>query len=178
MIKFPDLTADDIEVRVSRVTEKPQGSGVELLLYKDARCDMRILDETVGNTNWQRTHEIRDGKNYCTVSIRDEQGHWVSKEDCGTAGNFEVEKSASSDAFKRACFNWGIGRELYTAPEIFLWQSNDGDIFKLDHKDNGKPACYDKFSVSQIIIEDHKIKAISIKNNSSGKYVYRWDGRE
>lgn len=90
-----------------------------LLLYKDARCDMQLLDETVGPLNWKREH-TRDNAN-CIVSIYDEsKKEWVSKEDVGTLSNTESTKGLASDSFKRACFNWGIGRELYTAPFIFV----------------------------------------------------------
>ena len=111
---FRNLRADEVECRISTATEK----GISLLLYKDARCDMNILDETVGAMNWQRSHS-RDNAN-CSVSIWDaEKGQWISKEDTGTESRTEAEKGLASDSFKRACFNWGIGRELYTAP--FIW---------------------------------------------------------
>jgi len=112
-LNFRTLMPDEIDVRVGTV-----GNGsATLLLYKDARCDMNILDETVGPLNWQRAHS-RDNQN-CTVSIYDEEKKaWVSKEDTGTESNMEKEKGLASDSFKRACFNWGIGRELYTGPQI------------------------------------------------------------
>ena len=110
-LKFRLLEANEIDVRLATVSEK----GVSLLLYKDARCDMNILDETVGAMNWQRNH-ARDNAN-CIVSIwDDEKKQWISKEDTGTESFTEKEKGLASDSFKRACFNWGIGRELYTAP--------------------------------------------------------------
>lgn len=122
---FRTLNADEIDVRVSTATEK----GASYLLYKDARCDMNILDETVGAFNWKREH-TRDNAN-CIVSIYDEKkNEWVSKEDTGTESYTEAEKGLASDSFKRACFNWGIGRELYTAPFIFIpadkleWREN------------------------------------------------------
>ena len=111
---FRYLTADEIECRVATVSEK----GCSLLLYKDARCDMNILDETFGPMNWRRSH-TRDNAN-CIVSIwDDEKQQWIDKEDTGTESFTEKEKGLASDSFKRACFNWGIGRELYTAP--FIW---------------------------------------------------------
>lgn len=155
MLQFRDLRADEIDVRIAQVKE---GKGMALLLYKDARCDMNILDETVGAYNWQRSHS-RDNAN-CTVSIWDEaKGQWISKEDVGTESNTEAQKGLASDSFKRACFNWGIGRELYTAP--FIWVSSD--------KVTGK---YDKFSVAEITITDKKIVALSIKNETTGNIVY------
>ncbi len=110
------LNADEIECRVSYINEK----GVSLLLYKDARVDQKILDETFGAFGWKRSHQCIDGNLYCTVEVFDrEAGVWVSKQDVGTTGFAEKEKSQASDSFKRACFNWGIGRELYSAP--FIW---------------------------------------------------------
>lgn len=123
-MNFRKLRADEIECRVGREKKKPDGSveGCSILLYKDARCDMRLLDEVVGQMNWKREHRSIDGRLYCTVSIYDkERGEWVSKEDVGVESRTEAEKGQASDAFKRACFNWGIGRELYTAP--FIWIS-------------------------------------------------------
>jgi hypothetical protein len=100
---FRDLRADEIDVRVATCNEK----GVSLLLYKDARCDMNILDETVGPMNWQRMH-ARDNAN-CIVEIWDsDKKQWISKEDTGTESYTEKEKGQASDSFKRACFNWGM----------------------------------------------------------------------
>ena len=115
MSMFRQLKADEIECRVAQISEK----GLFLLLYKDARCDMNILDETVGELNWKREH-TRDNKN-CIVSIWDEdKSQWVGKEDTGTESSSEAAKGLASDSFKRACFNWGIGRELFTAPKIWI----------------------------------------------------------
>jgi len=157
-LNFRDLRADEIDVRIAMVKE----NGLSLLLYKDARCDMNILDETVGAFNWQRLHN-RDNAN-CIVSIWDtEKGQWIQKEDTGTESNTEAAKGLASDSFKRACFNWGIGRELYTAP--FIWISANDCNLK-----NGK--CYDKFSVQDITIKDKKIVGLSIYNESTKKVVY------
>lgn len=115
-LNFRPLRADEIEVRVGSVSK----SGATLLLYKDARVDMKLLDEVVGPFNWKREHS-RENAN-CTVSIYDdEKKEWVSKEDTGTQSFTEAEKGLASDSFKRACFNWGIGRELYSSP--FTWVS-------------------------------------------------------
>lgn len=164
-MKFRNLRADEIEVRIGRVTP----NGVMLLLYKDARCDMNILDETVGPMNWQRYHS-RDNAN-CTVSIYDaEKGAWVCKEDTGAESNTEKEKGLASDSFKRACVNWGIGRELYTAP--FIWVSAQNCNIQ-----NGK--CYDRFKVEAIVTsEDKKILALSIVNTTEKKRVFMMDNRE
>ena len=166
MCMFRDLTADEIECRVAQATEK----GVSLLLYKDARCDQTILDETVGQFGWMRQH-TRDNAN-CIVSIWDEKkGQWILKEDTGTESNTEKEKGLASDSFKRACFNWGIGRELYTAP--FIWINPDG-CTALKQDQNGRWKCYDKFEVQKIIIEKKKIVALAIRNSKTMKNVYQW----
>ena len=102
-LKFRKLYADEIDCRVGT----DNGTGVSLLLYKDARVDMRLLDEVVGAFNWKREHELINGNLFCTVSIYNaETKEWVSKQDVGTESNTEKEKGQASDAFKRACFNW------------------------------------------------------------------------
>ena len=159
---FRDLRADEIDVRVQSVSE----TGFSMLLYKDARCDMNILDETIGAYNWKREH-LRDNMN-CIVSIFDEKNkQWVGKEDTGTESNTEKEKGLASDSFKRACFNWGIGRELYTSP--FIWCS-DTSYIKMNKKTN-KEVVYERFSVKTITITDKVITALEIVD-SKGKLVF------
>lgn len=122
-VTIPLLTAQDIECRVQSVS-RSKGSGrvgAVLLLYKDARVDMRILDQVFGPNNWRRTHEVINGNLFCNIDIWDAQKHdWVRKQDVGVESNTEKEKGQASDAFKRAGFNVGIGRELYTAPFIYV----------------------------------------------------------
>lgn len=162
MCKFRNLTADEIDVRVSQITDK----GFSLLLYKDARCDMSILDESVGALNWQRTH-IRENAN-CIVSIWDkEKGQWVSKEDTGVESFTEKEKGLASDSFKRACFNWGIGRELYTAPSIWVF---DTSYIKKNSK--GKDTVYERFVVKSIEISKDKVITSLEIADSKGKIVF------
>lgn len=167
MCKFRDLRADEIECRVQSVKEK----GLVLLLYKDARVDMNILDETVGSSNWQREHYECKGNLFCRVGIdlnavKQAPGErWVWKSDCGAESNTEAQKGEASDSFKRACFNWGIGRELYTAP--FTWIPADKCNIS-----NGK--CYDKFEVEKIIIENKQITALAIRNITRGVRAFVW----
>ncbi len=119
------LRADEIECRVSVINER----GLSLLLFKDARVDQKILDEMFTPFGWRRTHQSIDGNLYCTVEIWDkEKQQWISKQDVGTVSYSEKEKGQASDSFKRACFNWGIGRELYTAP--FIWISAENVSIK------------------------------------------------
>lgn len=119
---IPLLAAADIECRVQSVSRARSGKvGAVLLLYKDARVDMRILDQVFGPGNWQRTHEVINGNLFCNIDIWDPQkGAWVRKQDVGVESNTEKEKGQASDAFKRAGFNVGVGRELYTAPFIYV----------------------------------------------------------
>ena len=162
---FRLLNAEEIECRVSTCNEK----GVSILLYKDARCDQNILDETVGPMNWERSHS-RDNAN-CTVSIWDkEKGMWVSKEDTGVESFTEKEKGLASDSFKRACFNWGIGRELYTAP--FIWIT--ADKVNLVPKPKGAGVTtYDKFDVQSIGYDDAgRISQLTIINPRTNAQVY------
>ena len=149
---FRLLNKDEIECRVASVN----ATGCSVLLYKDARCDMNILDETVGHFSWKREHS-RDNAN-CTVSLWDkEKNQWISKEDTGVESFTEKEKGLASDSFKRACFNWGIGRELYTAP--FIWI--DLDKSEVIPKDKGFTTKA-RFFVQEITYENKTIKDVVI----------------
>ena len=118
-LNFRTLKASEIDVRVGSVDKN--NKWITLLLYKDARVDQDILDETVGKTQWERDHKELKGNIYAGVSIYDtEKMQWITKWDAGKESNTESEKGEASDSFKRACVNWGIGRELYTAPQIFI----------------------------------------------------------
>lgn len=164
-LKFRELEADEIECRVGTINERY----LTLLLYKDARCDMYRLDEAVGVMNWKREH-TRDNAN-CIVSIYDaDKKEWVSKEDTGTESNTEAEKGLASDSFKRACTNWGIGRELYTAPFIYI----PADKVKIYKNNKGKYVTDDKFKVEKIKYNAKKeIIGLSIKNkNNQRVFIY------
>ena len=130
------LNAEEIECRVGTIN----GRGCSLLLYKDARVDMKILDETYGVGNWQRTHEVINGNLFCTIEIwNDKIKQWVKKQDVGTESYTEKEKGEASDSFKRAGFNVGIGRELYTSP--FIWITPKAEMKPYNTKDiEGKEA--------------------------------------
>lgn len=171
MIKFRKLKADEIEARVATVNE----DGCSLLLYKDARVDQNLLDEIVGAENWQRKHELVGSNLYCTVSIWcEDKKMWVSKQDVGTESYTEKEKGQASDSFKRACFNWGIGRELYTAPFIWIKAGN----VKIEPK-NGKYSTRDSFKVKSIDYDDDgKISKLVIYNNKLKKVAYTFGDTE
>ena len=168
-LKFRTLKANEIDCRIATISEK----GLSLLLYKDARVDQTILDETVGAMNWQR-HHSRDNAN-CIISIWDgEKKQWIEKEDTGKESFTEKEKGLASDSFKRAGFNWGIGRELYSAP--FIWIGADKAEIKADK--NGKFQCRDQFAVEQILYDSNRnIVALSIKNTTKKTRVFLMDIR-
>lgn len=166
------LRADEIECRIGTISEK----GISLLLYKDARADMKILDEIFGSMNWQRKHEVIGGSLYCTVSVWDEEKkQWISKMDVGTESNTERVKGQASDSFKRACVSLGIGRELYTAP--FIWISA-GKV-KIEKRQDGKFYIQDKFTVREISYneENRTITGLAIVNQEGNK-VYEMKARE
>ncbi len=164
------LKASEIEVRVQSVKKTTKSVGAILLLYKNARVDMNILDEIYGPTGWQREHELINGNLFCTISIwDDEKKQWIKKQDVGVESYTEKEKGQASDSFKRAGFNVGIGRELYTAP--FIWINlNEGEYNKTTDTRTKK----DKYNLSPIIKfnvksieynEDKEISKLEIQDN-------------
>ena len=164
------LRADEIECRVQQVTEK----GCVLLIYKDARVDMRILDETFGVDGWQRTHEVINGNLFCNIEIwSDDKKCWIKKQDVGTESNTEKEKGEASDSFKRAGFNVGIGRELYSSP--FIWIKLDPS--EIEKNSQGKPQLSRsiKFSVTSIKYDENKdITELVISDNKGNvRYTFR-----
>lgn len=147
-LKIRALTANDVELRVGKLTDK----GASYLLYKNARVDMSILDEVCGTFGWQREHREMKGVMYCGVSIKSPDGEWITKWDAGAESYTEKEKGEASDSFKRACFNWGIGRELYTAPFIWITLTDE-------EKAKKGSGC---FSVSNLQVVDGKITALEV----------------
>lgn len=158
---FRDLKASEVECRVGMQS----ASGLTLLLYKDARVDMAILDETVGQENWQCRFYEHKGILFCSLGIRI-GGEWIWKDDAGSESNTEAEKGNASDARKRAAVCWGIGRELYSSP--FIWIKND------DFTKNDKGKCCDSFTVSKIDIKDKVIVGLEITNSNTKKVVYTY----
>lgn len=168
MCMFRDLKASEVECRVGQASEK----GLSLLLYKDARADMAILDETVGQARWQREHYEVKGNLYCRVGIKIND-EWIWKSDCGTESSTEAQKGESSDAFKRACVNWSIGRELYSAP--FIWiKKDDCNIYTVQVNNKTIYRCNDNFEVSEIEIKEKTIVHLVITNTTTHKVVYTY----
>lgn len=172
--QFRTLNADEIDVRVQSVSGSQRGVLAVLLLYKDARVDMNLLDEAYGCHGWQREHTIKDGRNYCKVSVKNpDTGEWIAKEDVGTESNTEATKGEASDAFKRACVNLGIGRELYTSPkmvvklderEVTKGAGSRGDTYRL--------AGWVKFRVSQVAYDDRRTISRLVIVDQDGKTRY------
>ena len=169
-MKFRELKASEIDCRIQSIGQnKTKAIGATILLYKDARVDMNILDETVGAMNWQRGHSVIDGNLYCTISIWDEtKEQWVTKSDVGTESNTEKEKGQASDSFKRAGFNWGIGRELYTAPFVYI-TLQDGEWYE---GRDGKPKSNAKFKVKDIAYDESRNIVRLVVVDSKGKVRY------
>ena len=162
------LKANEIDCRVGQISEK----GLTLLLYKDARVDMAILDELFTPFGWQRKHFLVGENLYCEVSIYDkEKGLWVAKTDVGTESMTEQEKGQSSDSFKRACVNVGIGRELYTAPFIWIVPLDEKEIYK---NNKGKLTTNTSFVVSEIEYDaDRTISKLVICDDKGNlRYTY------
>ena len=175
-MKFRELRADEIECRVGTVSK--QGNGLSLLLYKTARTDQDILDETVGPENWQCKFYECKGTLFCSLGIRvqreDGTFEWIWKDDAGSPSNMEASKGEASDARKRSGFSFGIGRELYTAP--FIWVNSDK--CNIQQRGNGF-TCYDRFKVAKIRIEEddtgrRRITGIRIVNEKTGQIVFSW----
>ena len=168
MKEIRTLRADEIECRVQQVKK----NGCVLLIYKDARVDMRILDEVYGSENWQRTHEVINGNLFCNVEIWcDTKKQWIKKQDVGTESNTEKQKGEASDSFKRACFNVGIGRELYTAP--FTWINlAENEVTESSGKFSLKFGI--SFSVKEIEYNENKeiTKLVIIDNKKTVRFSY------
>ena len=167
-LNFRALRADEVELRVQQVfnNDKNVPEAATFLLYKDARCDMNILDEVVGPLDWKREHK-RENAN-CVVSIWDAvKKEWVSKEDTGTESNTEAEKGLASDSFKRACFNWGIGRELYTAPQIKItFEGNEGKYKKIYG-----------LHVSEMVVENGQITKLVVMDSNKVRFSWSKNGK-
>ena len=159
---FKPLGAEDIECRIAQV----RNNGLSLLLYKTARTDANVLDKVVGVANWQNDYKVIDGTLFCGIGIHTAENGWVWKWDAGSESNVEKQKGEASDAFKRAGFRFGIGRELYTAP--FIWIPSG----KCQIKD-GK--CFDRFRVAAIEYDDDKITHLVVENVTMGATVFWWE---
>lgn len=162
------LRADEIECRVATVN----AYGLRLLLYKDARVDQKILDELFTPFGWKREHQEINGSLYCTVSVWDDsKRQWIGKQDVGTPSYSDKEKGQASDSFKRACFNWGIGRELYTAPDIWVPASRVQIKEKPEKKDHYYTT--DRFFVRSISYNGRREISALVIVDQNGREAFR-----
>lgn len=170
------LRADEIEVRVGQVYQ----NGVTMLLYKTARTDMAILDEVYGECGWQCDYKELKGNMYCGIGVQSVNGDWVWKWDCGTESNTEREKGEASDAFKRAGFKWGIGRELYTSPFIWLQMATD-EVAKGKYKLHN-PKELNGIYVSRIATEEINgvltVTDLELSQRTRGNNMVIWKARK
>lgn len=168
-MKFRNLKACEIDIMPKIVKQ----NGCMVLLYKDARCDQNILDKTVGPMSWKRTHQLINNNLFCTVEVYDsEKKEWVGKQDVGVESFTEKVKGQASDSFKRACYNWGIGRELYTAP--FIWIQLRPEELK-QYKGKYVLDKKVKFNVKEIKTVDGKIENLTIADQT-GKIRFKTGG--
>lgn len=158
------IPIENIDFRIQSINK---GGYITLLAYKDARVDMNRLDEVVGRLYWKREHILIGESMYCRVSIFNKDlNQWISKEDVGVPSFAEKEKGLASDSFKRACFNWGIGRELYEYPLISFKLNKDeytlvGDkvrpTFSLNIKKWTWAAKFDGNKIVALGVQDEKL---------------------
>lgn len=160
-MEFRKLKASEVQVRPTDTKNKGRAT---LLLYQDARVFMDILDETVGNENWQKEYYEVKGNVYCRIGIRNQFGEWVWKSDCGSESNVDAEKGEASDSAKRAAVCWGIGRELYQTPKVRI---NCPDNYYYNDKMTMT------FSVKEIEWEGKTLKSLVILDKF-GKEVYNY----
>ena len=169
-LKFRPLKANEIEVRVGATVKGKSNDGREytkgffLLLYKNARVDANILDETVGAWNWQKKFYQVKNTMVCSVGIyNQERKEWIWKDDGGDDDTeTEQVKAELSDSFKRASGGscWGIGRELYYSPKIYIENTDDNTIKS-------------RYSVKVIEYDENKrITNLAIINDKTKEVVF------
>lgn len=155
-IDFRTLRADEIEVRPSHIKD----GKANLLLYIDSRAVVALLNETVGNMNWQSKFYEANGQVIGEIGIYDDERKlWVWKSDTGSESNIEAEKGLISDVYKRVLARWGV-QELYTSPRIQI--PDDG------YGNSG-------YKVGDILYNEHRDIIHLVIVNRFGKEVFRWD---
>lgn len=171
-MKFRKLKAEEISVRVARCGSNANVEWAQLLLFCDSRAVACILDESVGAFDWQVSYTNNNAN--CILSIYDAyKGEWIRKENVGTPAQMEPVKSLASDAFKRAAGYWGIGRELYSAGNIFTRNVN------VTKNQRGYFEVKDKFTVQEIAYDGNgNIIKLVIWNDTIGTTAYVIDKTE
>lgn len=151
-IEFKPLLPEQIEVRVAEA--KYEGS-CTALLYIDSRAAANILNEAVGEFNWQIEYKDVAGQIYGRLSIWDsERKIWVYKEDTGSESNIAAEKGMASDILKRCLARWGCDY-LYSSPKIKITCPSNyymGDKMTMTFK--VKEIEYEGKKISKLVIVD------------------------
>lgn len=164
------LTIDQIDFRIQSINK---GGYAIILPYKDARVDMNRLNAAYGVGNWQRKHELINGNLFCAVGLWNKDiGQWCWVQDVGTESNTEKQKGQASDSFKRACFNLGIGIELYDYPLITVKLNQDE--FKVE---NNKAKATWNLKLKEWVwfsqFTDGVLSCLAAKDNN-GKTRFNW----
>lgn len=148
------------------------GKGL-ILLYKDSRYDMSVLDEEFGTFGWETSYQEIKGTLYCTIRVWDaSRAHWVEKTSNGVESDMEAQKGEASDALKRAGFLLGIGRELYTAPVIFV-SLNQDEVDNYNGKERLKLGV--TFNVSEIEYDECRNISRLVIVDRNGKQRFKWE---
>lgn len=155
-IKFRTLKANEIEVRPSHIKD----GKANMLLYIDSRAVVKLLNESVGNMNWQSEFYEVNGQTICKIGIYDDDRNiWIWKSDTGSESNVEAEKGLISDCYKRVLSRFGV-QELYSSPKIVIPDDGYGNT---------------GYKVSEIEYNDNREITHLVIVNRFNKEVYRWD---
>lgn len=167
------LSIDQVDFRVQSINK---GGYATILAYKDARVDMHRLNEVFGPGRWQRKHEFINGRLFCSVGIWIKESGWAWVQDVGTESNAEKEKGQASDSFKRACFNLGIGIELYDYPPIQLKLNKDEWEMQKDNKGVDRPKATWELKIKEWVwyseFEDNQITFLAARDSKGLRFKW------
>lgn len=172
------LTKEQIEVRIADV----EANGFTLVAYKTRNADKNILDRIVGPENWQKGHN--GNPHNCYIEIWDpEKNMWIHKDNFGESADRSTKGSAT-DSMKRAGEDWGIGRELYTCPRIFIEsptvEVNYGSGYDIP---NDVRTMYDKENIvvkefEATTVDDAKVVSKISLAFVNGNVFFEWDRKD
>ena len=162
-LEFRDLRPEELEVRVGNTLKNQKGEtyAFQVMIYKTARADMQVLDETLGVFGWKNNYYQVKNTMVCSISIWDsEKQQWINKDNGGDDDfNTEQIKAELSDSMKRAGFNVGIGRKLYTLNKLYM-------VIEISEENTTKSRYavqdieYDKLGITHIVIINTKTKKV------------------
>lgn len=118
---YAHFSAKDVDFRPGATTkDKTKAIG---LAYVDKRVYEDRLDQFVGPENWSVEYRaIGEKAIICRLTI-----YGIVREDVGeyTGDDLATYPTAVAQAFKRACSAFGLGRYLYSLPQV--WAEYDAD---------------------------------------------------